>query len=71
MNTSEMPGKQARAARGVLLRNPGTPESLSVADVRRYLREFLWKPACGENVAPAMVAGAQPGESPYIYGGGW
>ena len=68
MDTSEMPGKQAR---GVLLCNPGTPESPSVADVRRYLREFLWKPACGENVAPAVVAGAHSGESPYIHGGGW
>ena len=29
---------------GVLLVNLGTPDSPSVADVRRYLREFLWDP---------------------------
>ena len=29
---------------GVLLVNLGTPESPAVADVRRYLKEFLWDP---------------------------
>jgi len=37
---------------GVLLVNLGTPESPSVADVRRYLREFLWDPRVVELARP-------------------
>lgn len=32
----------ARARTGVLLANLGTPDSCRAADVRRYLKEFLW-----------------------------
>jgi ferrochelatase len=38
---------------GVLLVNLGTPDSPSVADVRRYLREFLWDPRVVELARPA------------------
>jgi ferrochelatase len=38
---------------GVLLVNLGTPESPSVADVRRYLKEFLWDPRVVELSRPA------------------
>lgn len=38
---------------GVLLVNLGTPNSPSVADVRRYLREFLWDPRVVELARPA------------------
>jgi len=37
---------------GVLLVNLGTPDSPSVADVRRYLREFLWDPRVVELARP-------------------
>ena len=37
---------------GVLLANLGTPDSPSVADVRRYLREFLWDPRVVELARP-------------------
>jgi len=37
---------------GVLLVNLGTPDSPSVADVRRYLREFLWDPRVVEVARP-------------------
>ncbi|MBK8480872.1 MAG: ferrochelatase [Proteobacteria bacterium] len=33
-----------KARKGLLLVNLGTPDSPSVADVRRYLRQFLWDP---------------------------
>jgi ferrochelatase len=38
---------------GVLLVNLGTPDSPSVSDVRRYLREFLWDPRVVELARPA------------------
>jgi ferrochelatase len=38
---------------GVLLVNLGTPDSPSVADVRRFLREFLWDPRVVELARPA------------------
>ena len=41
------------ASLGVLLVNLGTPDSPSVADVRRYLREFLWDPRVVELARPA------------------
>lgn len=37
---------------GVLLVNLGTPDSPSVSDVRRYLREFLWDPRVVEVPRP-------------------
>jgi protoporphyrin/coproporphyrin ferrochelatase len=37
---------------GVLLVNLGTPDSPSVSDVRRYLREFLWDPRVVELARP-------------------
>jgi ferrochelatase len=37
---------------GVLLTNLGTPDSCSRADVRRYLREFLWDPRVVEVPRP-------------------
>lgn len=37
---------------GVLLVNLGTPDSPSVSDVRRYLREFLWDPRVVEVARP-------------------
>lgn len=37
---------------GVLLVNLGTPDSPSRADVRRYLREFLWDPRVVEMARP-------------------
>lgn len=40
------------AAIGVLLVNLGTPDSPAVADVRRYLREFLWDPRVVELARP-------------------
>ena len=43
---------------GVLLVNLGTPDSPSVSDVRRYLREFLWDPRVVEAGASPLVAGA-------------
>jgi len=42
----------SRAPLGVLLVNLGTPDSPSVADVRRYLREFLWDPRVVELARP-------------------
>ncbi len=39
-----MQGKSGSGTQGVLLVNLGTPNSPSVADVRSYLREFLWDP---------------------------
>jgi len=39
-----MPAKENPGKQGVLLVNLGTPDSPSVADVRRYLKEFLWDP---------------------------
>ena len=37
---------------GILLVNLGTPDSPSVSDVRRYLREFLWDPRVVEAPRP-------------------
>jgi ferrochelatase len=48
-------GKQSNDSRhplGVLLVNLGTPDSPSVADVRRFLREFLWDPRVVELARP-------------------
>jgi ferrochelatase len=39
-----MQGKEDSSVQGVLLVNLGTPDSPSVADVRSYLKEFLWDP---------------------------
>ena len=39
-----MQGKEESGTQGVLLVNLGTPDSPSVADVRSYLKEFLWDP---------------------------
>lgn len=39
-----MQGKEDSNVQGVLLVNLGTPDSPSVADVRSYLKEFLWDP---------------------------
>ena len=39
-----MQGKEDSSVQGVLLANLGTPDSPSVADVRSYLKEFLWDP---------------------------
>ena len=41
------------ASLGVLLVNLGTPDSPSVADLRRFLREFLWDPRVVELARPA------------------
>ncbi|HEB97620.1 MAG TPA: ferrochelatase [Sedimenticola thiotaurini] len=38
------PGDQPPACTGILLTNLGTPDSTSVADVRRYLKQFLGDP---------------------------
>ena len=43
---------ESMAPPGVLLVNLGTPDSPSVADVRRYLREFLWDPRVVELARP-------------------
>lgn len=37
---------------GILLVNLGTPDSPSVSDVRRYLKEFLWDPRVVEMARP-------------------
>ena len=37
---------------GILLVNLGTPDSPSTADVRRYLKEFLWDPRVVELPRP-------------------
>ena len=39
-----MQDKEDSSVQGVLLVNLGTPDSPSVADVRSYLKEFLWDP---------------------------
>jgi ferrochelatase len=43
---------RSRGPVGVLLVNLGTPDSPSVADVRRYLKEFLWDPRVVEIARP-------------------
>ncbi len=39
-----MQGNEDSSVQGILLVNLGTPDSPSVADVRSYLKEFLWDP---------------------------
>jgi len=51
-DTIEHP-EDGTAPLGVLLVNLGTPDSPSVADVRRFLREFLWDPRVVEVARPA------------------
>jgi ferrochelatase len=66
------------AATGVLLVNLGTPESPSVADVRRYLKEFLWDPRVVELSRPAwwlvlnlVILNTRPRRSARAYAKVW
>ena len=53
MNSNTIEHHEADTAPlGVLLVNLGTPDSPAVADVRRYLREFLWDPRVVELARP-------------------
>ena len=51
--TTQQAVSEDSVSTGVLLVNLGTPESPSVADVRRYLKEFLWDPRVVELSRPA------------------
>jgi ferrochelatase len=59
---------------GILLVNLGTPDSPSTADVRRYLREFLWDPRVVELPRPlwwlvlnGVILTVRPGRSAHAY----
>jgi len=63
---------------GVLLVNLGTPASPSVADVRRYLKEFLWDPRVVELSRPAwwlvlnlVILNTRPRRSAKAYAKVW
>jgi len=63
---------------GVLLVNLGTPESPAVADVRRYLKEFLWDPRVVEVSRPAwwlvlnlVILNTRPRRSARAYAKVW
>jgi len=63
---------------GVLLVNLGTPESPAVADVRRYLKEFLWDPRVVELSRPVwwlvlnlVILNTRPRRSARAYAKVW
>lgn len=63
---------------GVLLVNLGTPESPAVADVRCYLKEFLWDPRVVELSRPAwwlvlnlVILNTRPRRSARAYAKVW
>ena len=63
---------------GVLLVNLGTPDSPSVKDVRKYLKEFLWDPRVVELVRPAwwlvlnlVILNTRPRRSARAYAKVW
>lgn len=63
---------------GVLLVNLGTPDSPSVADVRRYLKEFLWDPRVVELARPiwwlvlnGVILNTRPKRSAAAYAKVW
>ncbi len=63
---------------GVLLVNLGTPDSPSVKDVRKYLKEFLWDPRVVELARPAwwlvlnlVILNTRPRRSARAYARVW
>lgn len=63
---------------GVLLVNLGTPDSPSTADVRRYLKEFLWDPRVVEMARPVwwlvlngVILNTRPRRSARAYAKVW
>jgi ferrochelatase len=80
MNTHRAEQDVAGASRstGVLLVNLGTPESPSAADVRRYLKEFLWDPRVVELSRPVwwlllnlVILNTRPRRSARAYAKVW
>jgi ferrochelatase len=78
MQMTDQAVSDAAVATGVLLVNLGTPESPSVADVRRYLREFLWDPRVVELSRPAwwlvlnlVILNTRPRRSARAYAKVW
>jgi ferrochelatase len=63
---------------GILLVNLGTPDSPSTADVRRYLKEFLWDPRVVETSRPVwwlvlngVILNTRPRRSAAAYAKVW
>lgn len=78
MQTTEQPETGNSAPIGVLLVNLGTPDSPSAADVRRYLKEFLWDPRVVEVSRPAwwlvlnlVILNTRPRRSAKAYAKVW
>jgi len=78
MQTTEHAVSDSSGATGVLLVNLGTPESPAVADVRRYLKEFLWDPRVVELSRPAwwlvlnlVILNTRPRRSARAYAKVW
>jgi len=76
--TTEQAVSDGSVVTGVLLVNLGTPESPSVADVRRYLKEFLWDPRVVELSRPAwwlvlnlVILNTRPRRSARAYAKVW
>ncbi|HAJ92335.1 MAG TPA: ferrochelatase [Gammaproteobacteria bacterium] len=78
MQTTEPAVTGNSGATGVLLVNLGTPESPAVADVRRFLKEFLWDPRVVELSRPAwwlvlnlVILNTRPRRSARAYAKVW
>jgi ferrochelatase len=73
-----MQGKEDSNVQGVLLVNLGTPDSPSVADVRSYLKEFLWDPRVVKMARPVwwlvlnlVILNTRPKRSAAAYAKVW
>jgi len=78
MQITEQAAGDCSGPTGVLLVNLGTPDSPSAADVRRYLKEFLWDPRVVEVPRPAwwlvlnlVILNTRPRRSARAYAKVW